>query len=281
MVWNARDLRSLRWNLTMADWPLLPNDLLELIMGHLETSFEIFLFRSVCSSWRSVVPPLDHSRCLEMRERNDGEPKLLLSPLSSNGIKYGMGINKVLFNSLTSPIIPFGQYYEITYIEKRPSEYRFGFPYKLEWVEITERVEFLKLDSEDSRDFAVLFAGRMCNLVMYRSRNMSWTQVVEHPEKYAYQDLVAFKGKFYAVDSSGRGRVFVVELSFEVTEIPSVGGSQQSSKESLVQSGEELLLVQRFTPVGRRYDEYIYIHGSECLDLMKKEERESGFKLMT
>jgi len=49
----------------------------------------------------------------EMRERNDGEPKLLLSPLSSNGIKYGMGINKVLFNSLTSPIIPFGQYYEV------------------------------------------------------------------------------------------------------------------------------------------------------------------------
>jgi len=151
----------------MADWSLLPNDLLELIVGHLETSFEIVLFRSVCRSWRSVVPPLDHSRCLgikthdisfnagftfsdqptdqppfkssvdctlknipiylvkfwtpygddyliaEMREREGGEPKLLLSPLSSNRIIYGMGINKVLFNSLTSPIIPFGQYYEV------------------------------------------------------------------------------------------------------------------------------------------------------------------------
>ncbi|CAA0362929.1 unnamed protein product [Arabidopsis thaliana] len=301
----------------MADWSLLPNDLLELIVGHLETSFEIVLFRSVCSSWRSVVPPLNHSRCLgikthdisfnagfsfngqptdeyctlknipiylvkfwtpfgddyllaEMREREGGEPKLLLSPLSSNGIKYGMAPQSSM---------------QITYAEKHPIRYRYGLPChlwdKLEWVEFTERVEFLKLDSEDSRDFAVLFAGGMRNLVMYRSRNMSWTRVVEYPETYSYQDLVAFKGKFYALDSSRRGRVFVVEVSLEVTEIPSVGGSQQSSKESLVQSGEELLLVQRFTPVGRRYDEYIYIHGSECLDLMKKEERESGFKLMT
>ncbi|KAG7640956.1 F-box-like domain superfamily [Arabidopsis suecica] len=300
----------------MADWSLLPNDLLELIVGHLETSFEIVLFRSVCRSWRSVVPPLDHSRCLgikthdisfnagfsfsdqptdqppfkssvdctlknipiylvkfwtpygddyllaEMREREGGEPKLLLSPLSSNGIKYGMGINQVLFNSLTSPIIPFGQYYEITYFKKQPIRYRYGLPYHLwnevEWVETSERVEFLRLHSEDSRDFAVLFAGRMCNLVMYRSRNMSWTQVVEHPETYAYQDLVAFKGKFYALDSSGSGRVFIVDLSLRVTEIPSVKGSQYYSKESLVQLGEELLLVQRFIPAGRRYDEYIY-----------------------
>ena len=151
---------------------------------------------------------------------------------------------------------------QITYFKKQPIRYRYGLPYHLwnevEWVETSERVEFLRLHSEDSRDFAVLFAGRMCNLVMYRSRNMSWTQVVEHPEKYAYQDLVAFKGKFYALDSSGRGRVFVVELSLRVTEIPSVKGSQYCSKESLVQLGEELLLVQRFIPAGRRYDEYIY-----------------------
>ena len=173
---------------------------------------------------------------------------------------------------------------QITYSEKQPIRYRYGLPChlwdKLEWVEITERVEFLKLDSEDSRDFAVLFAGRMCNLVMYRSRNMSWTQVVEHPEKYAYQDLVAFKGKFYALDSSGRGRVFVVELSLEVMEIPSVRGSQQSSKENLVLSGEELLLVQRFTPEVRHYDEYLYT-WFRVFRLDEEEGRESGFKLMT
>ncbi|CAH8262380.1 unnamed protein product [Arabidopsis lyrata] len=163
---------------------------------------------------------------------------------------------------------------QITYFEMQHIHYRYGLPYHLwdgvDWVETSERVAFLKLHSEDRRDFAVLLDGGTTNLVMYRSRNMSWTQVVDHPETCSYQDMVAFKGKFYVVDSSGWGRVFVVELSLEVTEIPSVRGSQESSKESLVLSGEELLLVQRFTP-GWRHGEYIYIHGSECLDLMKKE----------
>ncbi|KAF2538184.1 hypothetical protein F2Q68_00019215 [Brassica cretica] len=40
----------------MADWSLLPKDLLELISGRSQTCFEIVHFRSVCSSWRSAIP---------------------------------------------------------------------------------------------------------------------------------------------------------------------------------------------------------------------------------
>ncbi|KAL1192289.1 putative F-box protein [Cardamine amara subsp. amara] len=86
---------------------------------------------------------------------------------------------------------------------------------------------------------------------MFTSRNMSWTQVVGHPNAFGvYQDIVAFKGKFYVVDSSGWGQVFAIDLSSEVTEIPSVRGSpHKSDQECLVKSGEELLLVQWFTPI--------------------------------
>lgn len=41
----------------MADWSLLPKDILELIAGRFETCFEIVHLRSVCSSWWSALPP--------------------------------------------------------------------------------------------------------------------------------------------------------------------------------------------------------------------------------
>ncbi|XP_019092306.1 PREDICTED: F-box protein At2g16300-like [Camelina sativa] len=51
----------------MADWSVLPRDILILIVGRLETSFEIVLFQSVCSSWRSAVPSPRDSRCLGIK----------------------------------------------------------------------------------------------------------------------------------------------------------------------------------------------------------------------
>lgn len=49
----------------MADWSLLPKDLLGLINGRSsETCFEIVHFLSVCSSWRSALPPLSHGRSI-------------------------------------------------------------------------------------------------------------------------------------------------------------------------------------------------------------------------
>ncbi|XWS55136.1 hypothetical protein CRYUN_Cryun10bG0149000 [Craigia yunnanensis] len=39
----------------MADWTQLPKELLDLISKHLDASFDVIRFRSVCSTWRSTV----------------------------------------------------------------------------------------------------------------------------------------------------------------------------------------------------------------------------------
>ncbi|XP_065618308.1 F-box protein SKIP23 [Quercus suber] len=41
----------------MAEWSKLPNDILLLIAKRLETRIDLLRFRSVCTSWRSSVPP--------------------------------------------------------------------------------------------------------------------------------------------------------------------------------------------------------------------------------
>ncbi|KAK8567931.1 hypothetical protein V6N12_006499 [Hibiscus sabdariffa] len=41
----------------MADWSQLPPELLLLIGKRLEARFDVLRFQSVCSSWRSSVPP--------------------------------------------------------------------------------------------------------------------------------------------------------------------------------------------------------------------------------
>lgn len=69
--------------------------------------------------------------------------------------------------------------------------------------------------------------------------------------------MVSFKGRFYVVDKSGRGRVFVIEPSLEVSEIHSVTQAHECYWEALVVSGDdELLLVQRFSP-GEDHDEHM------------------------
>ncbi|XP_010466128.2 PREDICTED: putative F-box protein At2g16290 [Camelina sativa] len=291
----------------MADWSVLPRDILILIVGRLETSFEIVLFRSVCSSWRSVVPSPRDSRCLgikthipvfvhhrysyrgksrfnnsddkcctlkkipvylvrfktpfgddyllaEMRERrNSGKPMSMSSPLASHG---GLTPKStiLLFNSLTTQIVSLSHYYyQLTNLELMVN---FCLRTGIEWARISVKVEYLELNiEEDCRDFRLL-ADIRGDMMIYSSLDMRWTEISVSPEKC--RDIISFKGKFYVVDTSGWGHVFVIEPSLEVSEIPSVTRSIcKCSKENLVKSGEELLLVQRFIP-GDCYEKDMY-----------------------
>lgn len=148
----------------MADWSLLSNDLLELIVGRFKTTFHVVLFRSICRSWRSVVPSPRNARCLgtqtyipmflnpfyrgkrrfgsddmyctlkkipiylvrfktpfgydyllaEMCERKNGKPMFMWSPVACYTITLG-GDKMMLFNSLTSQIVPLGHYYQVSF----------------------------------------------------------------------------------------------------------------------------------------------------------------------
>ncbi|CAH8262379.1 unnamed protein product [Arabidopsis lyrata] len=271
----------------MADWSLLPKDILELIAGRFKTCFEIVHLRSVCSSWWCALPPKislgslgkrsllpifnDNPRfegdehCIlkkipvfllrfetpfgndyllaAMSEKKSGKQRLL-SPLE-NTYKYKYGVT---LNTLSSQIIPLGQYYKVQFYAITTRRYRT----RRECY--SKRVAFLPMDSEDGRDFAVV-AGVLGDLMMYRSCDKKWTLIQGRFK--SYRDIVSFKGKFYVVDTSGRGHVFVIEPSFKVTEISSVTQSHETFDERLVVSGDELLLVQRFTP-GKYGDEHMH-----------------------
>ncbi|XP_023641937.1 putative F-box protein At2g16290 [Capsella rubella] len=122
-----------------------------------------------------------------------------------------------------------------------------GVRYGIKWKRCCKKVEYLELDTDDDgRDFRLL-ADIEGDMMIFNSLEMRWTEISVSSEKC--RDMVSFKGKFYVVDTSGWGHVFVIEPSLEVSEIPSVTRSTyKSSKENLVKSGEELLLVQRFIP---------------------------------
>ncbi|XP_023641936.1 putative F-box protein At2g16290 [Capsella rubella] len=280
----------------MADWSLLPTDLLEQIVGRFATSFEIVLFRSVCRSWRSIVPSPRDSHCLgikthipmfvkkryfcndeyctlkkipiylvrfnspfgddyllaKIHERKIGKPMSLSSPLVSYGGFTPKETLVSLFNSLTSRIVPLCYHYQINLRLGYWQGVRYGF----EWKSCSEKVEYLELNTDDCRNFTLL-ADIEGDMMIFSSLKMRWTKILVSPEKC--RDMVSFKGKFYVVDTSGWGHVFVIEPSLEVSEIPSVTRStHKSTKEALVKSGEELLLVQRFTPGQESHPEHMY-----------------------
>ncbi|CAN6863701.1 unnamed protein product [Brassica oleracea] len=272
----------------MADWSLLHKDLLERINGCFETCFEIVHFRSVCSSWRSAIslpsyklglgvscllPAFNHDPRFEVdtqcmlekipvfllrfqtpfgidymlvgtSERKSGKQKLL-SPFTDYGLASKSGI---ILNTLSCQIIPLGHYYKIRFyaITTRRSRTR--------RQSYAIRVAFLPLDSKDDREFAIV-AGVFGDLMMYRSCDKVWIKMEGRFK--SYRDMVLFKGEVYVVDMSGRGHVFVIDPSKLVTEILSVTQSHESFDERLVISGEELLLVQRFTP-GAYGHEYMH-----------------------
>ncbi|XP_009112500.1 putative F-box protein At2g16290 [Brassica rapa] len=324
----------------MADWSLLPKDLLELISGRSQTCFEIVHFRSVCSSWRSAIPRPSyrlglglnslltvfnheprfesHTQCILKRiavflfrfqtpfgtdflliEVTDGKSgeQILMSPFQNSAWRYK---DVTTLNTLNSQIIPLGYYYKINFYAITTIRHRtrsesytkrvaflpldgkefavvagvlgdlmmyrscdkgwtklMGFSYKVFFSffrpsrsrteRYTNRVAFLPLDG---KEFAVV-AGVFGDLMMYRSCDKGWTKL----EGHAYGDMVSFKGKFYVVDMSGQGHVFVIEPSFEITEIQAVTLSHEIYEERLVVSGDELFLVQRFT-LGMDCNEY-------------------------
>ncbi|KAF3502665.1 hypothetical protein F2Q69_00040410 [Brassica cretica] len=264
--------------LTMADWSLLPKDLLELISGRSQTCFEIVHFRSVCSSWRSAIPRPSYrlglglnsllpvfnhkpwfKQCILKRiavflfrfqtpfgtdylligvsEGESGE-QVLMCPFHDGSWRYK---DVTTLNTLSSQIIFMGFSYNVFFSFFRPSRSR--------TERYTKRVAFLPLDG---KEFAVV-AGVIGDLMMYRSFDKGWTKLEGWFQ--AYGDMVSFKGKFYVVHTSGQGHVFVIEPSFEITEIQAVTLSHEIYDDRLVVSGDELFLVQRFT-LGMDCNEY-------------------------
>ncbi|XP_030522739.1 F-box protein SKIP23 [Rhodamnia argentea] len=265
----------------MAEWSQMPEDLLELIARRLDTQFDVLRFRSVCSSWRSSVAP---SPSPSRRGRfpilpNDGISDAAWGFHLSRRTIFLLGVprtrdqtvpsgwllkvkedvprsmnllnplSRCPFTSLPEDfprvldlmnlhVLELGHEYVLQYMSYRPCG-NDGHLYM-------EKVVFLCLDS--GNDFALLTIHVSGKLAMFKSGEKRWSIIQDMPSPY--DDVILFKGEFYAVD--GTGRTVVVGLDLGVTLIAQ--SNWGGDKKFLVESVGELLLVDMYLSLDAEND---------------------------
>ncbi|CAK9315389.1 unnamed protein product [Citrullus colocynthis] len=264
----------------MAEWSHLPKDLLYLIAQHLETPFNTMRFRSVCSSWRSVVSPkrhkspcpfpflpnhgtsdttwgfnltkrsvfrvaspMDHSTShsdawlVKVEEDMSGMIKIS-NPLSKSYFKpLPKNFPKVL-NLLNLSVFELCQEYVLHYLNFWPVRHRPGDVGNL----YSEKVAY-KCLNYDGSEFVLVTIHVSGKLAMFKSEDGRWRSIPH--TALPYDDVILFKGEFYAVDNSGA--TFLVGSQDKVTLIaePVFGGD----KKILMECNGELLLVDMYLTV--------------------------------
>ncbi|KAF2574791.1 hypothetical protein F2Q70_00000904 [Brassica cretica] len=198
--------------------------------GRSQTCFEIVHFRSVCSSWRSAIPRPSY--------------------------RLGLGLNSLL------PVFNHKPWFKQC-ILKRIAVFLFRFqtPFGTDYLligvsegESGEQVSMCPFHDGSWRYKDVTTLNTLSSQIIFMEAvTKGWTKL--EGRFTAYRDMVSFKGNFYVVDMSGQGHVFVIEPSFEITEIQAVTLTRETYDERLVVSGDELFLVQRFT-LGMDCNEY-------------------------
>ncbi|XP_048421220.1 F-box protein SKIP23 [Pyrus x bretschneideri] len=266
----------------MADWSKLPKDLLEEIARRLESAFYLLRFRSVCSSWRSSVTSrprrlpgrfpflTNHGICatslgfhLSQRSiflmglpnsRNQRDPDRwlvkieedvpgrmhLLNPLSRFQLKpLPEAFPKVLDLSKFS-VFELGGEFVLHYVHFRP----FGNGNSLvdDGNLYMEKVVFMCSGSE-SNDFVLLTIHVSGKLAMFKSEDKRWTIIHDMPSPY--DDVIMFKGQFYAVDGTGRTVTVGLNSNLSLVANPVFGGD----KKFLVESSGELLVVDMYLSI--------------------------------
>lgn len=218
----------------MAEWSKLPNDILLLIAKRLETPrIDLLRFRSVCTSWRSSVPPrkphwlkiptydtqvADHFYLserkiylIESRENPDQTippdccfvkiredkfgRKHLLRPLTNSKITRSTAFQKVYLNCSKFQVHEWSTEYVLQYTPKDKT--CIDSAYHEERNLMVQKVAFMSL-SPGSEDFVLLASGVPRNFAfLFRSSTWEWTKI----ERYSYcYDVARFSERLFAVD---------------------------------------------------------------------------------
>ncbi|KAL5858552.1 hypothetical protein ACOSQ3_006010 [Xanthoceras sorbifolium] len=269
----------------MAVWSELPKELLHLVTQSLHTSFDLSRFRTVCSTWRSSVEPKrnrlpgrfpilpndddnnvnvnasfgfhlskrtvylirqpqsrDEMDTIATRTRSwlvkveegGANRKHLLNPLKRHRFEFSEVID---IQKLS--ILEIGHEYVLNYVNCSPNALNDGSLYM-------EKVVVMNLGySEGDFDAFVLLTIHVSGkLAIFKSLDKKWTILQDMPSPY--DDVMLFKGNFYAVDNNGR-TVLVDCSSFHVCLVanPVFGGD----KKSLVECNGELLLVDMYLSI--------------------------------
>ncbi|KAL5706363.1 hypothetical protein ACHQM5_024541 [Ranunculus cassubicifolius] len=274
----------------MADWSQLPQDLLDKIATELTFCIDLLRFRSICSSWRSsisypphcfpnripICPPNPTTGLIDSGyfylskriiaklispdqnqinkpwiiklEQDVSDKSHLLNPLSESKIQPLPSNFPKLFDFMDIGISELGQEYVLRYANKQA----FGFAGDV----YREKVIFSSNPPGSKEvDYVIMTIHVSGKLAMFKLKDNTWSIIDDMPSPY--DDLILYKGEFYAVDSTGRA-VVVVGPSLGVEEVTSsvFGGD----KKYLVELDGDLLLVDRYLSIGSD-DHPIYLNN--------------------
>ncbi|KAK8582549.1 hypothetical protein V6N13_069323 [Hibiscus sabdariffa] len=259
----------------MNDWSQLPQELIVLIAKRLEARFDVIRFRSVCSSWRSSVPPkvvpfpiflppitqesqvrvirntfylirlslgnqtqIPTCWLVRTRDGDDGVKMRLLNPLSDSELPHlPDNLPKVL--DLTNfQVLELGHEYIGEY-----NAY-FNHPIEPRYLDFRKKIVLLRASADSNDSMMIAYSSRSPGFL--RSGEKEWT-VLENVK--GIEDIVSFNGKFYAIDKEGT--TMVIDESLNVSflgRVSSCSGyrpDRSQVSKVLVKSGDQLLAVEK------------------------------------
>ncbi|GAU18066.1 hypothetical protein TSUD_51770 [Trifolium subterraneum] len=248
-----------------ANWSQLPEDLLQLISQKLNSQFYQLCFRSVCSSWRSSVPPNAQlfptplsKRTIILIKPSPNQQKTLkpflikIGPDSHGRTRLWNPLYSYKHLRLSFPqhIVDFNQ---LSVIDIGHEVIIGDFPF--------ESSEYSGLSAVLTRKVVVdtrfvLTIHPSGNLAIFRSSDEQWTIIPEMPKtiipgmsKTKYTDICIFNGRPIAVDSNGQTVAVGLDLSLDLVAKAVFGGDTNF----LVESDGELLLVAKYLKAPRQF----------------------------
>ncbi|OMO80004.1 hypothetical protein CCACVL1_13222 [Corchorus capsularis] len=259
----------------MADWSQLPPELLTLITKRLETRLAVLRFRSVCSSWRSSIPPKLYPLPKFLPSKTKGRCEFSLSRITRNTIylvrlpenqtsdhpgccwlvkirdgthRVGMRLLNPLSDSELKPLpLNFPKVFDLTSFQVIELGHEFvarldvyiDHPLEPQSRDYIRKVALIWSES-DNGDFIMLALLRFWpveDLAFLRSGEKDWT-LLENVNDV--QDIISFNAKFYAIQQDGK--TIVIDQSLNVNSIEQFGS--RNSRKFLVQSDDNLLAIE-------------------------------------
>ncbi|KAF8011399.1 hypothetical protein BT93_J1878 [Corymbia citriodora subsp. variegata] len=254
-------------------WSELPTELWSMIGRKLDTDMDICRFRSVCSSWRSSIPPVPEfevgmdgpfvdQSTVYLLEPPPTSPRDSQCPPSREGwlIKianeeYLSGRGRVrLINPLSSRPISFkdGTFpkylctmdYRVTeiFVERYlVGDYGGSLPRPVR--KLTMLPDSPWADVKDTLLIGIFGEGKLW-CWKHGDDDEDWNALDN--SNCQYDDLIAYKGQFYVVDRFGI--VSWIDPSFKIVQFspPVCGDSNGGDRKYLVESGGDLYVVDRY-----------------------------------
>ncbi|KAL3720599.1 hypothetical protein ACJRO7_005419 [Eucalyptus globulus] len=276
-------------------WSKLPTELWSMIGKKLDTHMDVCRFRSVCSSWRSLIPPVSEfelragggfigqrtvclleppptsprdSRCppspregwlIKIAEKEDlggGGRVQLFNPLSKRPISFKGG---------TFPKVLCTMDYRVTEIcvERHfIEEDEVGYPGRVR--KVITLPDPPRAVREETLVVGIFGEGK---LTWWKHGDEVWHRLGD--PNCRYDDLIAYKGQCYVADRFGI--VSWIDPSFKIVQFspPVCGDGSGGDRKHLVESGGDLYMVDRY------FDEESRFSGIQAGDVREA----AGFKV--